>query len=94
MKRVYSVSLDLVDKRLASIGMVRNYDLAPDGKRVLTLCRLKEQMHRCFSHVIFVVNFADEAVGGECPLRESSFPRIWTEESASRHMAELRVLPP
>jgi serine/threonine protein kinase len=49
------------DKRLANIGMVRNYDLAPDGKRVLAMMPAEgADAQVSQSHVIFLMNFADE----------------------------------
>jgi serine/threonine protein kinase/Tol biopolymer transport system component len=49
------------EKRLANLGVVPNYDLAPDGKRIVALMPVqtaegqKEQ-----NHVIFLENFFDE----------------------------------
>ena len=49
------------EKRLANLGFTRNYDLAPDGKRVVALLPAEgpgEQQAQ--NHVIFLQNFFDE----------------------------------
>jgi serine/threonine-protein kinase len=49
------------ETRLADLGIILNYDVAPDGKRVLALMPSEAQKgERTPSHVTFMVNFADE----------------------------------
>jgi hypothetical protein len=48
------------EKRLANIGLA-NYDLAPDGKRIVTLMPAEApENQKAQSHVIFLENFFDE----------------------------------
>ena len=49
------------EKKIANIGLLANYDLAPDGKRIVALMpaeRSEEQ--KAQNHVIFLENFFDE----------------------------------
>ena len=49
------------EKRIASIGLLANYDLAPDGKRIAALMPSETaERRRAQSHVIFLENFFDE----------------------------------
>jgi serine/threonine-protein kinase len=49
------------EKRLADVGLYRNYDLAPDGKRIAALMPAEApQAQQAQSHVIFLENFFDE----------------------------------
>ena len=48
-------------KRLANLGMVGNYDVAPDGKRVAALIPAEgPEDQQTQNHVIFLQNFSDE----------------------------------
>jgi hypothetical protein len=48
-------------KTLANVGIVRNFDLAPDGKRFVALMPTETQEPReAQSHVTLVTNFFDE----------------------------------
>ena len=46
------------EKRLAWAGLTRNFDLAPDGKRIVALLNAEEA--KAQSHVVFLMNFTDE----------------------------------
>jgi serine/threonine protein kinase/Tol biopolymer transport system component len=49
------------EKQLAGVGLSRNYDVAPDGKRVVALMTAETQDAKAAqNHVIFLLNFADE----------------------------------
>jgi hypothetical protein len=50
------------EKKIAGIvGLVRNFDLAPDGKRIVALMPVETSEGRqAQSHVIFLENFFDE----------------------------------
>ncbi len=49
------------EKRIANTGIVGNYDLAPDGKRIAALMPAATgQEQKAQSHVIFLENFFDE----------------------------------
>jgi serine/threonine protein kinase len=49
------------EKQLASIGLNPNYDLAPDGKRIVALMQAGEREdQKAQTHVIFLQNFFDE----------------------------------
>jgi serine/threonine-protein kinase len=49
------------ETRLADLGIILNYDVAPDGKRILALMPSEAQKgERTPSHVTFMLNFADE----------------------------------
>jgi hypothetical protein len=49
------------EKQLANVGLFRNYDLAPDGSRVLALMPAEgAEAQTARQHVIFLLNFADE----------------------------------
>jgi serine/threonine-protein kinase len=49
------------EKRLANIGVIPNYDLAPDGKRIAALMPAEEpDEQKAQTHVIFLQNFFDE----------------------------------
>ena len=49
------------EKRIANIGMIANYDLAPDGKRIAALMPADAaQGQQAQNHVIFLENFFDE----------------------------------
>jgi hypothetical protein len=51
------------EKRLANLGAVgySNYDLAPDGKRIVALMPVETpEAQQTQSHVIFLENFSDE----------------------------------
>ena len=48
--------------RLADTGVIANYDLSPDGKRILALMPAEKKLRsqQTQNHVTFVVNFLDE----------------------------------
>jgi serine/threonine-protein kinase len=47
-------------KRLANIGLQGNYDLAPDGKRIVGLMRAETpEAQKAQNHVVFLLNFFD-----------------------------------
>jgi len=49
------------EKRIADVGALPNYDLAPDGKRIVALMPVKEpRVEQTQNHVIFLENFFDE----------------------------------
>jgi Tol biopolymer transport system component len=49
------------ENRLADLGVIPNYDLAPDGKRIVALMPAgTPEVQRAQSHVIFLENFFDE----------------------------------
>ena len=49
------------EKKIADIGLVSNYDLAPDGKRIAALMPVETpEDQKAQSHVIFLENFFDE----------------------------------
>ena len=49
------------EKRIADIGLLANYDLAPDGKRIVALMPAETpQGQSAQSHLIFLENFFDE----------------------------------
>ena len=49
------------EKRIANIGVLANYDLAPDGKRIAALMPAgTPEDQKAQSHVIFLENFFDE----------------------------------
>jgi serine/threonine-protein kinase len=49
------------EKRLANVGRLSNYDLAPDGKRIVALMPDEStEGQKAQSHVIFLQNFFDE----------------------------------
>ncbi len=49
------------EKKIANIGLLSNYDLAPDGKRIAALMPVDmPEDQRAQSHVIFLENFFDE----------------------------------
>jgi Tol biopolymer transport system component len=49
------------DKRMVNIGMFPNYDVAPDGKRIVAVMPADDpQARQTESHVIFLENFFDE----------------------------------
>jgi hypothetical protein len=49
------------DKRVANIGFLATYDLAPDGKRIVALMPAETpEGQKAQSHVIFLENFFDE----------------------------------
>jgi serine/threonine-protein kinase len=49
------------EKRLADLGVTPNYDLAPDGKRIVALMPAgTAEDQRAQNHVIFLENFFDE----------------------------------
>jgi hypothetical protein len=48
-------------KTLANVGIVRDFDLAPDGKRFVVLMPVEaEEPRETQSHVTLVTNFFDE----------------------------------
>jgi serine/threonine-protein kinase len=47
-------------KRLANVGLWRNYDLAPDGKHIAALMPAGSSEGEQWHHVIFLLNFFDE----------------------------------
>ena len=50
-----------LDKPLANLGLVGNYDLAPDGKRIAAIMPVEgPDQQKAQSHVTFVLNFFDE----------------------------------
>jgi len=49
------------DRRPANLGLIANYDVAPDGKRIAALMPAETpEAQQAQSHVIFLMNFADE----------------------------------
>jgi Tol biopolymer transport system component len=49
------------EKKIANIGGLANYDLAPDGKRIAAIMpAATSEDHKAQSHVIFLENFFDE----------------------------------
>jgi Tol biopolymer transport system component len=49
------------EKRIANIGLLANYDLAPDGKRIVALMAVDTpEGQKAQNHVIFLENFFDE----------------------------------
>jgi len=49
------------EKRLASTGLLRNYDVAPDGKRIQVLLPAEGPEGQFSQHyLIFLMNFLDE----------------------------------
>jgi len=49
------------EKRIANLGLFANYDLAPDGKRIVALMPVETaEAQKAQSHVIFLENFFDE----------------------------------
>jgi serine/threonine-protein kinase len=49
------------EKRLANLGVVPNYDLAPDGKRIVALMPVETaEGQKAQNQVIFLENFFDE----------------------------------
>jgi Tol biopolymer transport system component len=49
------------EKKIANLGQVVNYDLAPDGKRIVALMPVETaEAQKAQSHVIFLENFFDE----------------------------------
>jgi eukaryotic-like serine/threonine-protein kinase len=49
------------EKRIANVGDLPNYGLAPDGKRIVALMPVEEsQAQQAQNHVIFLENFFDE----------------------------------
>jgi serine/threonine-protein kinase len=49
------------EKRIVSVGLLANYDLAPDGKRIVALMPTETaEGQKAQSHVIFLENFFDE----------------------------------
>jgi hypothetical protein len=63
-------------KRLASLGLFRSFDLAPDGKRVAALMPVETaDVQLAKNHVIFLENFFDE-------LRRRSNP-YWSQQEGS-----------
>jgi Tol biopolymer transport system component len=49
------------DKKIANIGLNANYDLSPDGKRIVALMPVETaEGQKAQSHVIFLENFFDE----------------------------------
>jgi serine/threonine-protein kinase len=49
------------EKKIANIGLLSNYDLAPDGKRIAALMPVDTpEDQRAQNHVIFLENFFDE----------------------------------
>jgi hypothetical protein len=49
------------EKRLVNTGLFANYDLAPDGKRIVALMPVETAgVQKAQSHVIFLENFFDE----------------------------------
>jgi len=47
-------------KELANVGLAKNFDLAPDGKRFVVLMPAVSPEPRAQNHVMLVVNFLDE----------------------------------
>jgi hypothetical protein len=49
------------EKKIANIGLLANYDLAPDGKRIVALMPVETaEAQKEQNHVIFLENFFDE----------------------------------
>jgi serine/threonine-protein kinase len=48
------------EKRLANVGFTPNYDVAPDGKRIVALMPAETPGEQAQNHVIFLENFFDE----------------------------------
>jgi Tol biopolymer transport system component len=49
------------EKKIANVGLQANYDLAPDGKRIVALMRVETaEGQKAQNHVIFLENFFDE----------------------------------
>jgi eukaryotic-like serine/threonine-protein kinase len=49
------------EKRLANLGVIPNYDLAPDGKRVVALMpNGTAEDQKAQNHISFLENFFDE----------------------------------
>jgi serine/threonine-protein kinase len=49
------------EKQIANIGLLANYDLAPDGKRIVALMPASTpEDQKAESHVFFLENFFDE----------------------------------
>ena len=49
------------EKKIADLGLLPNYDLAPDGKRIVALMSVgTPEDQKAQSHVIFLENFFDE----------------------------------
>jgi Tol biopolymer transport system component len=49
------------EKKIANIGILANYDLAPDGKRIVALMPVETaEGQKAQNHVIFLENFFDE----------------------------------
>jgi len=49
------------EKRIANIGLLANYDLAPDGKRIVALMPAETaEGQKAQNHVTFMLNFFDE----------------------------------
>lgn len=49
------------EKRLADVGILGSYDVAPDGKRVVALMPVDTpEGEQSQNHVIFLLNFFDE----------------------------------
>ena len=58
---IYILGTERGEKRLANLGIIPNYDVAPDGKRIAALMTAEApQAQRAQSHVIFLENFFDE----------------------------------
>ena len=49
------------EKKIADLGLIPNYDLAPDGKRIVALMPVETaEGQKAQNHVIFLENFFDE----------------------------------
>src|SRR5262249_51287857 len=49
------------ERKLAYMGLFRNYDVSPDGKRIVALMPADDpEAQRGKDHVIFLLNFFDE----------------------------------
>jgi len=49
------------DKKIANIGLNANYDLTPDGKRIVALMPVETaEAQKTQSHMTFLMNFFDE----------------------------------
>jgi Tol biopolymer transport system component len=49
------------EKKIANVGLLANYDLAPDGKRIVALMPAeKAEGQKAENHLIFLMNFFDE----------------------------------
>ena len=49
------------DQSIAEVGTTRNYDLSPDGKRIVALMPVETaEAQKAQNHVIFLENFFDE----------------------------------